>query len=125
MRALAEGAEMSSRQTVPDADPLELLKIITLEQVTELTTLSADSLKRHHADKVRRLGPRRLGMRLGDALAIGEQCQGRYPQRHRDRRGQAEEGQKLGFQGTRLEAPRARGPTAEGDEPVREIRRGG
>ena len=66
---------MSSRQTVPEApeiDPLELLKIITLEQVTELTTLSADSLKRHHADKVRRLGPRRLGMRLGDALAIGE-----------------------------------------------------
>ena len=62
---------MSSRQTVPDADPLELLKIITLEQVTELTTLSADSLKRHHADKVRRLGPRRLGMRLGDALDIG------------------------------------------------------
>ena len=61
---------MSSR-TVPDADPLELLKIITLEQVTELTTLSADSLKRHHAGKVRRLGPRRLGMRLGDALAIG------------------------------------------------------
>src|SRR4051794_12357048 len=72
MRALAEGAEMSSRQTVPDADPLELLKIVTLERVTELTTLSADSLKRHHAGKVRRLGPRRLGMRLGDALAIGE-----------------------------------------------------
>ena len=43
----------------------------TLERVTELTTLSADSLKRHHADKIRRLGPRRLGMRLGDALAIG------------------------------------------------------
>ena len=52
MRALAEGAEMSSRQTVPDADPLELLKIITLERVTELTTLSVDSLKRHHAGKV-------------------------------------------------------------------------
>jgi hypothetical protein len=54
-----------------ELDPLELLKIITLERVTELTTLSVDSLKRHHADKIRRLGPRRLGMCLGDALAIG------------------------------------------------------
>jgi hypothetical protein len=65
---------MSSRQTVPEVselDPLELRKIITLERVTELTTLSADSLKRHHSDKIKRLGPRRLGMRLGDALAIG------------------------------------------------------
>jgi hypothetical protein len=74
MRFPAEGAEMSSRQTVleaPELDALELRRIITLERVTKLTTLSADSLKRHHADKIKRLGPRRLGMRLGDALAIG------------------------------------------------------
>ena len=74
MRFPAEGAEMSSHQTVleaPQLDALDLRRIITLERVTELTTLSADSLKRHHADKIRRLGPRRLGMRLGDALAIG------------------------------------------------------
>ena len=51
---------------------LELRKMLTLEQVTALTTLSADSLKRHHSDKIKRLGPRRLGMTLGDALAIGE-----------------------------------------------------
>jgi hypothetical protein len=55
----------------PRPSAVELRKILTLEQVTELTTLSADSLKRHHADKIRRLGPRRLGMRLADALAIG------------------------------------------------------
>ena len=55
----------------PRPSAVELRKILTLEQVSELTTLSADSLKRHHADKIRRLGPRRLGMRLGDALAIG------------------------------------------------------
>jgi hypothetical protein len=54
-----------------ELDPLELRKIIPLAQVTELTTLSEDSLKRHHADKIKRLSPRRLGMRLGDALAIG------------------------------------------------------
>jgi hypothetical protein len=64
---------MSSRRNneALELDPLELRKIITLERVTELTTLSEDSLKRHHADKILHLGPRRLGMRLADALAIG------------------------------------------------------
>jgi hypothetical protein len=73
MRSLAEGAEMSFRRNneAPELDPLALRKIILLEQVTELTTLSVDSLKRHHADKIKRLSPRRLGMSLGDALAIG------------------------------------------------------
>ena len=44
---------MSSRRDneALELDPLELRKIITLERVTELTTLSEDSLKRHHADK--------------------------------------------------------------------------
>lgn len=51
---------------------LELRKVLTLAQVSEITSLSEDSLKRHHADKIKRLGPRRLGMTLGDALAIGE-----------------------------------------------------
>jgi hypothetical protein len=45
--------------------------MLTIEQVAELTTLSPDSIKRHHADKIRQLGPRRQGIRLGDALAIG------------------------------------------------------
>jgi len=58
---------MSSQPKTDDVPPrpsaVELRKILTLEQVTELTTL--------HADKIRRLGPRRLGMRLADALAIG------------------------------------------------------
>jgi hypothetical protein len=66
---------MSSLPKTDDVPPrpsaVELRKILTLEQVTELTTLSADSLKRHHADKILHLGPRRRGMRLGDALAIG------------------------------------------------------
>ena len=61
----------SRRNNVASELDLELRKIITLERASELTTLSADSLKRHHADKIRRLGPRRLGMRLADALAIG------------------------------------------------------
>jgi hypothetical protein len=51
-----------------ELDALELRKIILLAQASEITTLSVDSLKRHHADKIKRLSPRRLGMALGDAL---------------------------------------------------------
>ena len=64
-------SQLKTDDVPPRPSAVELRKILTLEQVTELTTLSADSLKRHHADKIRRLGPRRLGMRLADALAIG------------------------------------------------------
>jgi hypothetical protein len=48
----------------------ELDKIISLEQVEEVSTLSPDSIKRHHADKLIRLSPRRFGMRLRDALFL-------------------------------------------------------
>ncbi len=50
----------------------ELRKILPLEQVAEITNLARDTLKRRHADLILRLSPRRLGMRLSDALAIGE-----------------------------------------------------
>jgi hypothetical protein len=56
---------------LPWPSAVELHKMLTIEQVAELTTLSPDSIKRHHADKIRQLGPRRQGIRLGDALAIG------------------------------------------------------
>ena len=55
---------MSSQPKTEDGPPqpsaVELRKVLTLEQVTVLTTLSADSLKRHHADRILHLGPRRL-----------------------------------------------------------------
>jgi hypothetical protein len=50
----------------------ELRKILPLEQAAEITNLSPDTLKRRHATLILRLSPRRLGMRLADALAIGE-----------------------------------------------------
>jgi transcriptional regulator GlxA family with amidase domain len=51
---------------------VELRRVLPLEQVTEITNLSRDTLKRNFQDKIIRLSPRRLGMRLGDALAIGK-----------------------------------------------------
>lgn len=50
----------------------ELRKILPLEQAAEITNLSPDTLKRRHSALILRLSPRRLGMRLADALAIGE-----------------------------------------------------
>jgi hypothetical protein len=47
--------------------PLDGDKPITVEKIT---SLSRDSVCRNHRDKVVDLGPRRVGMRLGDALAI-------------------------------------------------------
>jgi hypothetical protein len=49
---------------------LELERIINLQDAEEVSSLSVDSLKRHHADKLVELGPRRLGMRLRDALML-------------------------------------------------------
>jgi hypothetical protein len=49
---------------------LELERVLELPEVKEITTLSIDSIKRHHRDKVVNLSPRRLGMKLKDALAI-------------------------------------------------------
>ena len=49
---------------------LELDRIVSLREATKISSLSADSLKRHHGTKVIELSPRRLGMRLRDALMI-------------------------------------------------------
>ena len=62
-----------SKQNVddlPPVAPIELRRIADLDEASRLSGLSVDTLKRHHANKIRRLSPRRLGMRVGDALAL-------------------------------------------------------
>jgi hypothetical protein len=49
---------------------LELERVLELPEVEEITSLSVDSIKRHHRDKLVNLSPRRLGMKLRNALAI-------------------------------------------------------
>jgi hypothetical protein len=51
---------------------LELERVIPLSEAGQITNLSRDGLQRHHGDKIIRLSPRRVGMKLRDALAIGE-----------------------------------------------------
>lgn len=55
---------------LPPIAPIELRRIVDLEEASRLTGLSKDTLRRHHASKIRKLSPRRLGMRVGDALAL-------------------------------------------------------
>jgi hypothetical protein len=66
--------ENEDMPTIPkhfDVDLIEQRRIIPLSEVARLTSLSVDSLKRNHSDKIRQLGPRRIGMSLADALNIG------------------------------------------------------
>ena len=49
---------------------LELERVLTIAEAEELTGLSRDSLTRHHREKIGELSPRRIGMKLKDALAI-------------------------------------------------------
>ena len=52
--------------------PLELLRIAPMPECARLSGLSEDTLERHHADRIKRLSPRRKGMRVIDALMIRE-----------------------------------------------------
>ena len=51
---------------------LELQRIAPLSEASKLSGLSEDSLKRHYRNKIKQLSPRRLGMRVRDALMIDE-----------------------------------------------------
>jgi hypothetical protein len=57
-----------------DPEPLprrcELDQIISLQAAERASSLSVDSWKRHHRDKLVRLSPRRYGVRLRDALML-------------------------------------------------------
>jgi hypothetical protein len=51
---------------------LELERIISMQAAEEVSGLSTESWKRHHPDKLVVLSPRRLGVRLRDALMLGK-----------------------------------------------------
>lgn len=50
---------------------LELERILTMPEICALTGLSRDSIQRHYRHLLRQLSPRRVGMKLRDALTIG------------------------------------------------------
>jgi hypothetical protein len=53
---------------------LELERIVSLSEAARLSGVSEDSLRRHFADKIIQLGPRRRGMRLKHALFMNDEA---------------------------------------------------
>jgi hypothetical protein len=51
---------------------IELQRVVNLKEAAHPSGLSVDSIKRHHADKIIVLSPRRKGMRIGVALTLTE-----------------------------------------------------
>jgi hypothetical protein len=49
----------------------ELDRILSLDEVAEFRGLSKDGIRRHYPHLICRLSPRRVGMKLRDALTIG------------------------------------------------------
>jgi hypothetical protein len=58
------------RNELPLPSATELQRIAPLMEASRLSGLSEDTLKRHYGDKIIRLSPRRLGMRVGVALQL-------------------------------------------------------
>ena len=51
--------------------PVEWLRIVPPVEAEKLSSLSWDSIKRHHSDKVVQVSARRVGLRVGHALMLG------------------------------------------------------
>jgi hypothetical protein len=62
----------TSGQELPELTPLELNCIVRLAEAGRLCGLSEDSLRRNHSDKIIRLGPRAIGMRVGHVLQLNK-----------------------------------------------------
>jgi hypothetical protein len=50
---------------------LELERLITIEKASEIVGISDDSFRRHYSHLIRRITPRRIGVRVRDLLTVG------------------------------------------------------
>ena len=57
-------------RSLADLSPLELKRKITTKEAAELNGVSEDMFKRHYRHLIRKIGPRRLGVELGDAINL-------------------------------------------------------
>ena len=55
-----------------ETDWLKLQRKISVKEAAALNDISEDSFRRHHADLIVKVAPRRDAVVLGDALAIGQ-----------------------------------------------------
>jgi hypothetical protein len=60
----------AAKSLIDDLPVVERCRIVSLAEAARLAGVSEDHLRRHYSTKFIRLGPRRIGMRQGDALMI-------------------------------------------------------
>jgi hypothetical protein len=72
-RTSPDGTDSFVTDLLERLSPTDLLRIEPLSVAKGRAGCSIDTLKRHHADKIVRLSPRRLGMRMGHSLMIAQQ----------------------------------------------------
>ena len=70
MLLLQQEAAMSVDEDFKLPTKHELDRIISLQEAEQVSSLSPSSWKRNHPDKIVELSPRRLGVRLRDALLL-------------------------------------------------------
>jgi hypothetical protein len=61
----------SPRPNTSPFSAIELARIVSLSEAARILGISEDGIRRHHSRLIRRLSPRRIGIRLGDLLEIG------------------------------------------------------
>ena len=57
----------------PALTAVEANRIVDLRKGAALSSLSPDTIKRRYPEKLVRLSPRRLGIRVGDALMLSKE----------------------------------------------------
>jgi hypothetical protein len=61
---------MKAPSTAHGLSPLELRQKISVREAAELNGVSEDTFKRAYRHLIRKIGPRRLAVELGDALEL-------------------------------------------------------
>ena len=51
---------------------IEAQRVVPLKEASRLAGVSIDTLRKHYRNLIVRVGPKRVGMRLGDVLGIGQ-----------------------------------------------------
>jgi hypothetical protein len=69
-RRIIGGMKTLAPPSLADLSPLELKRKITTRQAAELNGVSEDMFKRHYRHLIRKIGPRRLAVELGDAIEL-------------------------------------------------------
>lgn len=63
-------SDVTAKPEFPELTPIELERIVSLEEASRLSSESVDTILRNHRDKVIQLSPRRLGMRVKHVLRL-------------------------------------------------------